>query len=323
MSLNGENNDDNDGYFKVRRVDASIKQELQPRRSDQDPGESESGRKENDDDGEHLLKEELAQMDWVRWDEEERLPEGWSYRWHKQRSIKAKSGFKRSLFFITDAGTKLKSSNEAFKYLVENDFPELDQEKMREFVQSWKNTERRNSEVEVKKEKVVQADFEAGVQEAEKEYGTEDEREEEEAPKKLTEEEKKEERRARDREGQRRRRALAKERRTEIKVEEDLDISEQSGLEEKVESVEGKDEEKHLEEMQDAGTGLRESKYEEDPMLPAGWKKATYFLQKNGRALPRFKAPDGTMFGSRAKVGFLNLSGEKYSLAKLESIFHR
>ena len=84
MSLTGENNDDNDDDFKVRRVDASIKQELQPRRSDQDPGESESGRKENDDEGEHLLKEEvkeeLAQMDWVRWDEEERLPEGWSYR---------------------------------------------------------------------------------------------------------------------------------------------------------------------------------------------------------------------------------------------------
>ena len=56
MSLNGENNDDNDDDFKVRRVDASIKQELQPRRSDQDPGESESGRKEND---EHLLKEEV------------------------------------------------------------------------------------------------------------------------------------------------------------------------------------------------------------------------------------------------------------------------
>ena len=142
-------------------MDVSIKQELEQREFEQDLDPSELdendiARKENGEEDENLLKEpkeELVQMDWVRWDEEELLPEGWSYRWHKQRSLKSKSGFKRSLHLITDAGSKLKSSNEAFKYLVENDFPELDQERMREFVQSWKNSERRNDEVEVKKEK--------------------------------------------------------------------------------------------------------------------------------------------------------------------------
>ena len=134
---------------QVRRVDVSIKQELEQRdlEPDLDPndfGENYTRKKEKgEEDCENLLKEgggvgkgELIQMDWVRWDEERLLPESWSYRWHKQRSLKSKSGFKRSLHFITDAGTKLKSSNEAFKYLVENDFPELDQERMREFVKN-------------------------------------------------------------------------------------------------------------------------------------------------------------------------------------------
>ena len=80
----------------------------------------------------------------------------------------------------------------------------------------------------------------------------------------------------------------------------------QSGLEEHAVLALEIHEEEHLDQVEDAAAnnGLRESKYEEDPMLPLGWKKATYFLQKNGRALPRFKAPDGTKFGSRAKVGF-------------------
>ena len=351
----------------MRRVDASIKQELEPKELEQDSSESDQNEisgKEIVRDVENLLKEEqkgeLVQMDWVRWDEEELLPEGWSYRWHKQKSLKAKSGFKRSLHFVTDAGTKLKSSNEAFKYLVENDFPELDQEKMREFVQSWKNNEKRTDEVEVKKEMFERA--EVVDEEAEnKLHETEDETAEDEAvdveeefPKKaMTDEEKREERRARDREGQRRRRALAKARKSEIK-EEDADPSDdnqsgleehadlalkkkklleivlknlsdkkarrseieeenvnvsdenQSGLEEHADLALEIDEEEHLDQVEDAAAnnGLRESKYEEDPMLPLGWKKATYFLQKNGRALPRFKAPDGTKFGSRAKVGF-------------------
>ena len=232
-------------------MDVSIKQELEQREFEQDLDPSELdendiGRKENGEEDENLLKEpkeELIQMDWVRWDEEELLPEGWSYRWHKQRSLKSKSGFKRSLHLITDAGSKLKSSNEAFKYLVENDFPELDQERMREFVQSWKNSERRNDEVEVKKEKLGRADEE---KEMHKEDDTEDETTEEEAavtqevPKKATEEEKREERRTRDREGQRRRRALAKARRGEIK-EEDVEINDEdhSRLEEHAEATEG------------------------------------------------------------------------------------
>ena len=310
-------------------MDASIKQELEPREVEQDLdsrelSKNEIARKKNREEVENLLKEEakgeLIQMEWVRWEEEELLPEGWSYRWHKQRSLKSRSGFKRSLHFITDAGTKLKSSNEAFKYLVENDFPELDQEKMREFVQSWKNTERRNNEVEtVKKEMLERADEEELPEktlELVEENNPEEETAEEEAGAviveeevaKRVEEEKREERRSREREGQRRRRALAKARRMEIK-EEDLDISDDnhSRLEEHGDTTEKYDaEEEHLDEDESAGgnDGLRESKYEVDPLLPLGWTKATYILQRNGRALPRFKAPDGTLFGSRAKVGF-------------------
>ena len=292
-------------------MDASIKQELEPREPDLDPREFDENEIARTENVENLMKEEqrgeLVQTEWVRWEEEELLPEGWRYRWHKQKSLKAKSGFKRSLHFITDAGTKLKSSNEAFKYLVENDFPELDQEKMREFVQSWKNTERRTDEVEVKKETFERA--EVVYEEAEKElHNAEDEtadveEEKEVAKKPMTEEEKKEERRARDREGQRRRRALAKARRSKIK-EDDPSDDNQSGLEEHVDLA-WEIEEERLDEVEDADAKKQESKYEDDPMLPSGWKKATYFLQKNGRALPRFKAPDGTKFGSRAKVDFV------------------
>ena len=108
----------------------------------------------------------------------------------------------------------------------------------------------------------------------------------------MTEEEKREERRARDREGQRRRRALAKARREGVKVEidEEVPVNDRGDVDEEL--------------YEDGGDRLSESMFKEDPSLPSGWKMATYILQDNGRPIPRFRAPDGTMFGSREEVEF-------------------
>ena len=108
----------------------------------------------------------------------------------------------------------------------------------------------------------------------------------------LTEEEKREERRARDREGQRRRRALAKARREGVKVEidEEVPVNDRGDVDEEL--------------NEDGGEHLSESMFKEDPSLPSGWKMATYILQDNGRPIPRFRAPDGTMFGSKEEVEF-------------------
>ena len=302
---------------KVRKVDANIKKEPQSNDGQLLDGSNDNivFRKENSSEGDNLASEDaqssdLAQMDWVRWEEEQLLPKGWSYKWHKQRSIQAKSGFKRSLFFITNSGDKLKSSNEAFKYMVENDFPEIDQERMRTFVQGWKNVDRRKEEVAIKKELLGGAKLKAGdeiplsfLKEGSASQGAglvlekvevEARLIKEEKKNVLTEEEKREERRARDREGQRRRRALAKARREGVKVE----IEEEEEVQ-----VEGRgdvDEELY----EDGGDHLSESRFKEDPSLPSGWKMATYILQDNGRPIPRFRAPDGTMFGSREEVEF-------------------
>ena len=301
---------------EVSKVDANIKKELRSNDGYELDGSNDNivFRKENSSgEGENLASEDaqssdLAQMDWVRWEEEQLLPKGWSYKWHKQRSVQAKSGFKRSLFFITNSGDKLKSSNEAFKYMVENDFPEIDQERMRTFVQGWKNVDRRKEEVAIKKELLGGAKLKAGdeipfsfLKEGGASQGAglvlekvevEARLNHEEKKKVLTEEEKREERRARDREGQRRRRALAKARREGVKVEidEEVPVNDRGDVNEEL--------------YEDGGQHLSESRFKEDPSLPSGWKMATYILQDNGGPIPRFRAPDGTMFGSREEVEF-------------------
>merc|ERR1719509_551035 len=92
---------------------------------------------------------------WVGADSEFLLPAGWRYRWVRTKSAKSKTGFQRALHFRTEVGSSLRSSNEAFRYMVENDFAEEDQENLRAFVQSSKLEEKKKNSLEIKMEEEI------------------------------------------------------------------------------------------------------------------------------------------------------------------------
>merc|ERR1712129_258350 len=113
------------------------KEQIQNMLNDEEPTE-ESGDVSEPSDG------------WVGADSEFLLPAGWRYRW-----VRSKSGFQRALHFRTEVGSSLRSSNEAFRYMVENDFAEEDQENLRAFVQSSKLEEKKKNSMEIKMEPLV------------------------------------------------------------------------------------------------------------------------------------------------------------------------
>merc|ERR1719153_586210 len=61
----------------------------------------------------------------------------------------------------------------------------------------------------------------------------------------------------------------------------------------------------------------RSGRYEQDPLLPEGWKKATYYVKKTGMKLYRYVAPGGQKFTSRKLVvNFMKENG--YSEEEVE-----
>ena len=250
---------------------------------------------------------ESLEKDWISSEAEFLLPSGWSYRWHFVRRASSRTGLKRSLHFQTDLGFKLKSSNEAFKYMVENDFPEEDQEKLKAFVSSSRIEEKRRIDAEVRKEPAEKEEAEVKKEPAEQVEAQDNLEETREMGDSEASEVCREgvaeteqvsdpvethlERRNRQKRESRRRVLAA--RRSQGGLEDHQDEEGPDPKSGSFSHIEDVQRVKHHEDdaaekeskFVDEGEPKKEkeSKYAPDPTLPEGWRSATYTLTRNGR----------------------------------------